>query len=60
MKKNSPIFIFAAVAAVYFGLTGSLQAVPPAPVNIPDGGSTVLMIGTALGGICFLKWKLIK
>ena len=60
MKMNSSIFIIAAVAAVYFGLTGSLQAVPPPPVNVPDGGSTVFLIGAALSGICFLKWKLTK
>ena len=58
MKKNSKILIIAAVAAVYLGLAGSLQAVPPFPPNVPDGGSTGLMLGAALGGLGLLKWKL--
>ena len=58
MKKHSSIFISAAVAAIYFGLVGSLQAVPPAPVNVPDAASTGLLLGAALAGIGFLKWKL--
>jgi hypothetical protein len=57
MKKNSSIIITAAVVAIYFGLTGSLQAVPPPP-NVPDGGSTGLMLAAAISGIGFLKWKL--
>jgi hypothetical protein len=60
MKKNSSIFVTVAIAAIYFGLTGSLQAVPPPPPppNVPDGGSTGLMLGAALSGLGFLKWKL--
>lgn len=57
MKKHSSIFISVAVAVFYFGLAGSLQAVPPPP-NVPDGGSTGLMLVAAISGIGFLKWKL--
>jgi hypothetical protein len=58
MKKHSSILISAAVAAIYFGLVGSLQAVPPPPPPVPDGGSTGLMLVAAISGIGFLKWKL--
>lgn len=58
MKKNSPLLISVAIAAVYFSLVGNLQAVPPAPPAVPDAGSTGVMLGIALSGISFLKWKL--
>lgn len=58
MKKNSSIINFLAVAAVFLGLAGSLQAVPPPPESVPDGGSTGLLLGAALSGLAFLKWKL--
>ncbi len=57
MKKNSSMFISLVFAAVYFGLVGSLQAVPPPP-NVADGGSTGLMLAVVISGIGFLKWKL--
>jgi hypothetical protein len=57
MKKKSSIFICVAVAAIYFGLTGTVQAVPPPP-TVPDGGSSGLMLLAAVSGIGFLKWKL--
>jgi len=60
MKKKSSIFTCAAIAAVYFGLAGNLQAVPPPPPapSVPDGGSSGLMLLAAASGIGFLKWKL--
>jgi hypothetical protein len=57
MKRNLSILII--VAAVYLGLAGNLQAAPPPP-NIPDGGSTGLLLGAALGGLGLLKWKFSK
>jgi hypothetical protein len=51
------VFIYAAVAAAYFGLAGNLFAVPPPPAaSAPDGGSSGLMLAAAFGGIGFLKW----
>jgi hypothetical protein len=59
MKKNSSIFICAAVAAAYFGLAGNLFAVPPPPSpSVPDGGSSALMLAIAIGAIGLLRWKL--
>ena len=58
MKKYSTILTCAAVAVVYFGMAGSLQAVPPPPTHVPDGGSTVMLLGAVLSGLVVLKWKL--
>ena len=59
MKNSSFSFIIAAVAAIYFCLSGSVSAVPTPPtVNVPDGGSTVLLLGAVLGGISFVRWQL--
>ena len=58
MKKNSLILIRAVVAAVYLSLTGSLQAVPPPPITVPDSGATGILLGAAICGLVFLKWKL--
>jgi len=59
MKSNSFIYITGAAAAIYFCLSGSVSAVPTPPtVNVPDGGSTVLLLGAVLGGISFLRWQL--
>lgn len=59
MKQNSAVFISVAVAAIFLGLAGNLQAVPPPPSqSVPDAGSTGLMLAAAISGIGFLKWKL--
>ena len=58
MKNNSLIQISAVVAAVYWGLTVNLQAVPPPPVSVPDSGATGMLLGAAVCGLVFLKWKL--
>jgi len=57
MKRYSLVYIGAAIAAVYFGLAGSLLAVPAPPAsNVPDGGASGWMLATAISGIGFLKW----
>jgi hypothetical protein len=56
MKKNPTILISAAAAAVYLGLAGALQAVPPPP-SAPDINSTGILLGAAICGIVFLKRK---
>ena len=59
MKRHSPVFISVAVAAVFLGMAGNLQAVPPPPPQtVPDAGSTGFMLVAAISGIGFLKWKL--
>jgi len=59
MKKHSTILTCAAVAVVYLGMAGSLQAVPPPPpTHVPDAGSTVMLLGAVLSGLVVLKWKL--
>ena len=60
MKKHPTLLITTAIATVYFGLTGSLLAVPTPPANVPDGGSTGLMLSAVLGGLGFLRWKFSK
>jgi hypothetical protein len=57
MKTKSTILISAAVAAVYLGLAGSVQASPPPP-TVPDSGSTGLLLGAVFSGLVLLKWKL--
>ena len=56
MKMNPTILLTAAVVAIYLGLAGTLQAVPPPP-NLPDSGSTGILMGAAICGIILLKRK---
>jgi hypothetical protein len=59
MKMNSPILITAAAFAIYLGLAGSLQAVPPPP-SVPDSGSTGILLGATICVLAFLKLKVKK
>ena len=53
------MFISVAFTTVFLGLAESAQAVPPVPpANVPDLGSTGLMLVASLIGIAFLKWQL--
>ena len=57
MKKNPTIHIAAAIAAIYLGLAGTLQAIPPPPTT-PDASSTGIVLGAVVSGLVLLKWKL--
>jgi hypothetical protein len=59
MKKNSSIRMCVVVAVFYFGLTGSMLAIPAPPTQVvPDTASTGLLLAAAISGVGFLKWKL--
>ena len=55
------LLALAAVAA--FSLAQSVEAKPapsglPTTVSVPDGGSTISLLGFALLGVAALRWKL--
>ena len=56
-KPKSAILLWVAVAAIFYGLVGSLQAVPPPPSTVPDSGSTGILLVLTLGGLSWLRAK---